>query len=70
MKSGQAKIYGTKKEVINMIKGMPEEVSTTDIMAKLYFHQKINSGLKELDEGKGISHEEVKERMKKYASVQ
>lgn len=68
MESGYTKISRTKKEVINMIKRMPEESTTTDIMAKLYFHQKVNLGLKELDEGKGIPHEEVKERMKKWLS--
>ena len=68
MKSEHAKISGTKKEVINMIKEMPEESSATDIMARLYFYQKVNSGLKELDESKGIPHEEVKNRMKKWLS--
>lgn len=68
MKSGHVKISGTKKEVINMIKEMPEGATTTDIMAKLYFYQKVDSGLKELDEGKGIPHEEVKRRMKKWLS--
>jgi len=57
-----------KEEVINMIKEMPEESSATDILARLYFYQKVNSGLKELDEGKGIPHEEVKNRMKKWLS--
>lgn len=58
----------TKKEVIRMIKQMPEEVSVADIMAELYFRQKVDSGLKELDEGKGIPHRQIKERLKKWLS--
>lgn len=58
----------TKQEVIKMIRQMPEEVTVADIMAELYFRQKVNSGLEELDEGKGIPHEQVKERIRKWLS--
>jgi len=58
-----------KEEVIKMIEQMPEEASVADIMAELYFCQKVDSGLKELDEGKGIPHEQVvKERLKEWLS--
>ena len=56
----------TKEEVIKMIKQMPEEASVSDIMAELYFRQKVDSGLKELDDGKGIPHQQAKKRMKKW----
>ena len=58
----------TKEEVIKIIERMPEEVSVADIMAELYFCLKVNSGFKELDEGKGIPHEQVKERLRKWLS--
>ena len=51
-----------KAEVIAMIREMPEDVEIPDIMAELYFRQKVDRGLKELDEGKSIPHCEVKER--------
>ena len=57
-----------KDEVIEMIQRMPEDASVIDIMAELYFRQKVDAGLKELDEGKGIPHEQVKERLKKWLS--
>jgi predicted transcriptional regulator len=57
-----------KEDVIAMIQQMPDNVSIVDIMAELYFRQKVNEGLAELDEGMGISHEEVKERIKKWLS--
>ncbi len=58
----------TKQEVIKMIEDMPGEVGVADIMAELYFCQKVNSGLQELDEGKGIPHQRVKDRLKKWLS--
>lgn len=58
----------TKEAIIKMIEQMPEEVSVTDIMAELYFFQKVESGLRDLDDGKGIPHEQVKERLKKWLS--
>ncbi len=36
---------------------------TDNRMAELYFKQQVDAGLKELDEGKGIPHEEVEKRM-------
>jgi predicted transcriptional regulator len=57
-----------KENVIAMIQQMPDDASIADIMAELYFRQKVDKGLKELDEGKGISHEEAKGRLKKWLS--
>ena len=57
-----------KHEIIKIIEQMPEEASLADVMAELYFCQKVNSGLKELDEGKGIPHEQVKDRLRKWLS--
>ena len=61
-------MLGVKKEVIKMIQSLPDEVTIDDIMAELYFKFQVDSGLKELDEGKGIPHEEVEKRMAKWLS--
>ena len=55
-----------KEEVIALIQQMPEDTKLSDIMAELYFRQKVDQGLQELDEGSGIPHEKVKGRMKKW----
>ena len=55
-----------KEEVMAMIQQMPKEVSVVDIMAEMYFRQKVDSGLEELDDGKGIPHEKVKGRLGKW----
>lgn len=54
---------GVKQQVINMIEALPEEITIDDIMAELYFMKQVDAGLKELDEGKGIPHEEVEKRI-------
>jgi len=59
---------GVKKQVIKMIQALPDEVTIDDIMAELYFKFQVDAGLKELDEGKGIPHEEVEKRMSKWLS--
>jgi len=58
----------TKEEVIKIIERMPEEASISDIMAELYFCLKVDSGIKELDEGRGIPHAQVRERLGKWLS--
>ena len=42
-----------------MIQSLPDDVTVNDIMAELYFKLQVDAGLKELDEGKGIPHEEI-----------
>jgi hypothetical protein len=57
---------GIKQQVIKMIQNLPDEVSVDDIMAELYFRLQVDAGLKELNEDKGIPHEEVKKQMSKW----
>lgn len=57
---------GIKEQVIEMIKTLPETVTVDDIMAELHFKLQVDAGLKELDEGKGIPHEDVERRMGKW----
>ena len=64
----EIKMLGVKQEVIKMIQSLPNEVTIDDIMAELYFKSQVDAGLKELDEGKGIPHEEVEKRMSKWLS--
>lgn len=58
-----------KQQVIHMIESLPDEVTVDDIMAELYFKLQVDAGLKELDGGKGIPHEEVEKRMSKWLSA-
>ncbi|MCL7475556.1 MAG: hypothetical protein M8352_05890 [ANME-2 cluster archaeon] len=55
-----------KDEVIKMIHTMPNGVSVDDIMAELYFRQKVDAGLYSLDIDQGLEHEKVKEKLNKW----
>ena len=54
-----------KDAVIQMIQDMPDSISINDIMAELYFKEKVDAGLQALDEGRGIEHQEAKNRIKR-----
>ena len=57
---------GIKQQIIQMIESLPEDITVDDIIAELYFRLQVDAGLKELDEGKWIPHEEVEKRMSKW----
>jgi predicted transcriptional regulator len=57
---------GIKQQVIQLIQALPDGATIDDIMAELYFKMQVDAGLKELDEGKGIPHEEVEQRISKW----
>jgi len=58
----------TKQAVIEMIQRRPEDASVEDIMAELYFRQKVDEGLRQLDAGEGVEHEQAKHRLEKWIS--
>jgi predicted transcriptional regulator len=53
----------TKESVIELIRRLPDNVSVVDIMAELYFQQKVDEGLRQLDAGEGFAHEEAKKQL-------
>jgi len=57
-----------KDAVIEMISRLPDGASVEDIMAELYLRQKVDEGLRQLDAGEGIDHEEAKRRLGKWLS--
>jgi len=60
---------GTAKQaVVDMIERLPDDASVEDIMAELYFRQKVDEGLRQLDASEGIDHEETKRRLGKWLS--
>jgi hypothetical protein len=62
----EVNMQALKENIITMIKNMPQDVSVEDIMAELYFRYEVDQGIKQLDEGKGIPHEQIEKRMKKW----
>jgi len=58
---GEKVMSTARDEAIKMIARLPEEVSWDEIMYKIYVKRKIEEGIKAADEGRTVSHEEVKE---------
>ena len=58
-------ISNLKEEIIDLIRKLPEDTTIDDIMYHLYVKKKIIAGLKDLDQGKVIPHEQVMENAKK-----
>lgn len=52
----------TKEAVIDLIRRHPDDVSLTEIMEELFFRCQVDEGLRQLDAGEAIEHEEVRRR--------
>ena len=57
-----------KQSVLEMISKLPDNVSVEDIMSELFFRQKVDEGLRQLDAGEGVEHEEAIRRLEKWLS--
>lgn len=55
-----------KEEVRKLLDQIPEDASFEDIQYHIYVCQKIRRGLKDLDEGRVVTQEEVERRMSKW----
>ena len=51
-----------KEEAKKLIDKLPEQATWDDIMYEFYVKKKIDIALKAADEGRVVSHEEVKKR--------
>lgn len=57
-----------KEKAKIIIDNLPEDSTMDDIIHALYIKEKIEQGEREILEGKGIPHDEVKEKLlKKWA---
>ncbi len=50
----------TKEIVATAIKEMPHEFDLDELIERLIFIEKVDEGLKDIEEGRTIPHEEVK----------
>lgn len=55
-----------KQEIIEMINKLPDQADYDEILAEIYFRQKVDKSLKQIEEGKVVSHEEAKKRILKW----
>ena len=55
-----------KDEVRKILDRLPDDASLEDIQYEIYVVQNVEQGLSDLDEGRTVSHEDVKQRMAKW----
>jgi predicted transcriptional regulator len=58
-------MINVKSKAIALINGMPNDSTIEDIMEELYFKSQVDAGLKQLEEGDFVTHDEVKLRVSK-----
>jgi hypothetical protein len=59
-------IKNIKAEAVRLIQSLPEDCTFEDIQYHLYVLQKVERGIRSLEEEGGIPHEEVRERLAKW----
>ena len=55
-----------REQVIQILDALPDDGTLDDVMAELHFRMRVEGGLKDLDEGRWITQEEVEKRMAKW----
>ena len=55
-----------KDEILELIRRLPEDVTTADVMDELYFKEQVDKGLRDVAEGRVITHEELKARVSRW----
>jgi predicted transcriptional regulator len=59
----------TKEIAIMSIQELPENATWEDIRERINFMAGVRKGLHELDEGKGIPHERIREEFREWLSI-
>ena len=57
-----------KEAAVRSIQQLPEDATWEDIQERINFVAGVRKGLRELDEGQGISHEQVREEFRTSSS--
>lgn len=55
-----------KDKVLKAIEEMPQDVTFSDVMERLYFLYKIDTGLQQVEAGDTIPHEQAKKQIKTW----
>lgn len=57
-----------KKSVMGIVESMPDDATLDDLVPELYLQMNVEEGIRQLDAGEGIPHDEVKRRFSKWLS--
>jgi len=67
-KHREGAIVTIKEMAIKTLEQLPEDATWEDVQERINFVAGIRKGLRELDEGRGIAHERVKEEFAEWLS--
>ena len=59
-------LQSPKQNALDAIQQLPDTVDLDEIVYRLYVLNKINQGIKEVEEGKGISQEELAREIEQW----
>lgn len=66
MREHKKKMSTAKEEVQKMLEQIPDDSSFEDIQYQIYVREKIERGLKDIEEGRILDQEEIERRMSKW----
>lgn len=55
-----------KEQVIDLIKSLPDDCTLEDIQYHLYVREKVEHGIRAIDEGRVVSQEEAEKKVKEW----
>jgi predicted transcriptional regulator len=59
-------MQSAKEEVMQLLKELPDDSTLEEIQYHLYVRQKIQRGIKDVEEGRIYTQEEMEKRMEKW----
>lgn len=65
-KKGDSAMIIAKRQVLDMIKDLPEQIDVDELIYRLYLRQKLEAAEKDVREGRLVSHEEVVKETSKW----
>lgn len=63
---GGSHMASAKQEVIELIQSLPDDSTLEDIQYHLYVRQKVLRGLRDVDDGRFETQEDVEKRMEQW----
>lgn len=55
-----------KKQAVELINYLPDDCTIEDIQYHLYVHEKVERGIRAIDEGLVVSQEEAEEKVREW----
>ena len=55
-----------KNQVLELVRRLPDDVTTAALMEELYFKQQVDKGLRDAAEGRVLTSQELRERIARW----